>query len=340
MIGEVLIAVILFQAPVSQNCPPMTDPAQILDSRNERVITGKVLLPSNRTFEGIQVVVLLQTPTGVPIQTTSTDMQGNFTFRCVGQGAYEFVIKADGYKEVHQQVGGTIRLQEQDRISVTPDSELAADFVDAGEQARKYPKRAVEDYDKALDEIKKGNPDKAAKLLFSLLKIAPDFYDAHNTLGTVYQKLRLYNDSEAQYQTARQLNPRAVEPLINLGSLFIEEADLPMKNSGDSVILLGNARTRLEESLKLKPSSLGYYFLGMAYYKTGSYDEAEPSLQRALEMTPHPPGVHLMLANVYMKLQKWPNALEHLDAYLLENPRAADRSEIQNTRTKVIQLLK
>jgi tetratricopeptide (TPR) repeat protein len=152
--------------------------------------------------------------------------------------------------------------------------------------------------------------------------------------------MHLYTDSEAQYQAARQLNPRAVVPLINLGSLFIAGADVLMKSREDPMTLLRNARTVLEESLKLKPSSLGYYFLGMAYYKSGSYDEAEPNLKHALEMTPYPPAVRLMLANVYMKLQEWPNALEHLDAYLLENPRAADRSAIQDTRTKVIQRLK
>jgi hypothetical protein len=47
-----------------------------------------------------------------------------------------------------------------------------------------------------------------------------------------------------------------------------------------------------------------------------------------------------MLANLYMKQQKWHDALENLDAYLVENPKAADRAQIQDTRSKVAQRIK
>jgi outer membrane protein assembly factor BamD (BamD/ComL family) len=43
----------------------------------------------------------------------------------------------------------------------------------------------------------------------------------------------------------------------------------------------------------------------------------------------------LMLANVYMKQQKWEGALEQLDAYLTENPKASDHAQIEETRFQV-----
>jgi len=43
----------------------------------------------------------------------------------------------------------------------------------------------------------------------------------------------------------------------------------------------------------------------------------------------------LMLANLYIKQQKWQSALEHLDAYLVENPKASDHSQIEETRYQV-----
>jgi hypothetical protein len=42
-----------------------------------------------------------------------------------------------------------------------------------------------------------------------------------------------------------------------------------------------------------------------------------------------------MLANVYMKQRQWPSALEHLDVYLTDNPNATDRTQVEDTRTKV-----
>lgn len=54
-------------------------------------------------------------------------------------------------------------------------------------------------------------------------------------------------------------------------------------------------------------------------------------------MDGHLPGTRLMLANLYMKEQKWQTAMEQFDAYLIENPRAADRAQIEETRSKVAQ---
>ena len=44
---------------------------------------------------------------------------------------------------------------------------------------------------------------------------------------------------------------------------------------------------------------------------------------------------HLMLANVYMKQQDWNKAVQQFDAYLKDNPNAADRDQIKDTRAKI-----
>ena len=146
--------------------------------------------------------------------------------------------------------------------------------------------------------------------------------------------------TEEQYQRAHQLSPRTPEPLINLGSLYIAEADERGIHRDDALALLSKARDLLEESLQLKPASTGYYFLGLAYFKSDFNEEAETNLKHALKMPTYPPAVRLILANLYIRLQKWPEALEQLDGYLLENPRSVDRTEVQNTRSKVIQRLR
>ena len=46
-------------------------------------------------------------------------------------------------------------------------------------------------------------------------------------------------------------------------------------------------------------------------------------------------AAELVLANVYMKQQKWMQALDYLDLYLKENPAAADRDQVLQTRAKV-----
>jgi len=50
-----------------------------------------------------------------------------------------------------------------------------------------------------------------------------------------------------------------------------------------------------------------------------------------------PPG--WQLANVYIRQQKWKEALDQFDKYLAENPKASDRAQVEAVRTKVIQQL-
>jgi len=92
----------------------------------------------------------------------------------------------------------------------------------------------------------------------------------------------------------------------------------------------------LNQAIKVQPDSAkAYYFLGTTYYTGGQLQKAEEHLMHALQLEKGMGTAELVLANVYMKQQKWEKALEYLDLYLKENPRAADRDQIQQTRAKV-----
>ena len=320
------------------------------NNQGNGVIRGQILIPSARASE--RILIIVQRADGPIVARIFSDSLGNYEVRNLVSGSYDVLVNVEGYEEVRLEVGvGTgpfssvtanIPLREKEKlIAIKPDGGAADDIVDITELGRKYPRKAVQDYEKALEEIRKTNSAKAAELLVSVVKLAPDFYSAHNTLGTLYQKTNRYSEAEAEYRRARELNPRAADPLVNLGSLFIDEANARASEGEEAVgKILDKALDILEESLKLKRSAMAYYFLGTAYYKSKFYEESEANLKRALEMDPHMPSTRLMLANLYMKQQKWPTALEHLDAYLTENPKALDRAQIQDTRGKVAQRIK
>jgi Tfp pilus assembly protein PilF len=260
------------------------------------------------------------------------------------------VVNVEGYEEVRQTVGiGTglfgsqtvnIPLREKTELIRTPadGGSEASSVIDVSELGRNHPRRAVQDYEKALEELRKGNTDKALELLTGVLKLAPDFYAAHNTLGTIYQKANRYREAETEYRRARELNARSADPLTNLGGLFIQEADARIKEGEDVTgKILDNALDTLEEAIKIKRSAMAYHLLGTAYYKSAFYEEAEANLKLALEFPTPVPTTRLMLANLYIRQKKWANALLHLDAYLAENPKAPERGQIQETRAKVVE---
>ena len=47
----------------------------------------------------------------------------------------------------------------------------------------------------------------------------------------------------------------------------------------------------------------------------------------------------LVLINLYIRWEKWQNAIDQVDIYLAENPRAPNREELATTRSKVLERL-
>jgi tetratricopeptide (TPR) repeat protein len=99
---------------------------------------------------------------------------------------------------------------------------------------------------------------------------------------------------------------------------------------------LNDARDILRRALGINRSAMGYYLLGTVYYRSGTLPEAAESLQLALQLEPRMPAARLQLGNVYIRAQLWDLAIAQFDAYLSENPGAADRSAIQEARARVI----
>jgi tetratricopeptide (TPR) repeat protein len=333
MLGKILLALILVQGA---------------GNAANGVIRGQIIVPTAHASD--RILVLLQKSDGPQVGRIYSDTLGNYEFRGLTAGTYILIVNVEGYEDVRQEIGVAgngvygvqivnIPLREKEKlITFKPDGGAANDIVDLSELGRNYPKKAMQDYGKAVEEMHKGNNVKAMELLKGVVLAAPDFYSAHNALGTLYRKESRFREAETEYRKAHDLNARVADPLVNLGSMFIEEA-AARSDEGKNVVgkILDDALDVLEESLKIKRSASAYYFLGTAYYRSSFYEEAEENLKRALDLDGHQAATRLMLANVYMKQQKWASALEHLDAYLRENPKAADREQIEGTRSRVAQ---
>ena len=310
-------------------------------------IRGKIIISSAREGD-MRIEVRLEKATLQLINTTFTDSAGNFEFRGLQAGTYYVSVNLEGYEAVRQSVEiynqiGTANLSiflkkaAPFRDKATGLDAADPDIVDVSQMKEALPKKAVQDYEKALEEKKKGQTDKAAKLLEEAVQLAPNFYHAHNNLGLLYQAAKRYRDAEREYQRARDLNRKNVQPLTNLGVLYIEESD-ERKSEGEEVVgkLLDQALDTLELAIKVDPRSvIAYYYLGSANYKSSFFPEAEAALTRALDMSSNPGPVRLMLVNVYMKERKWQAVLQNLDAYLQENPKANDRAAIEEMRAKI-----
>jgi tetratricopeptide (TPR) repeat protein len=321
-------------------------------SRNGQYdIRGKLIFANSKQPEDRIEVVLERNMQR--INSVFTDGFGNFEFRSVQPGDYYIVVKLADYEDINQSVS-VYAMQQSTTVSIAMNPLFTVvrkrtpgfagddpDVVDVSTMLKSYPKRAVQEYEKGLEENKKGATDKAISHFEEAIRIAPDFYHALNNLGVDYVKVAKYDDAEAAYQRAREVNPKAQQPALNMGILYITEADLHRSEGrelyGD---YLDKAMDCLDVAIRLNPrSAAAHYFLGTAYYKSEFYEEAEASLNRAWDLDPTFYKTRIMLVNVYTRQLRLKEALQQIDAFLRENPKAEERPSMESLRQKIVRSL-
>jgi tetratricopeptide (TPR) repeat protein len=308
-------------------------------------ISGRIIVPVANFQE--QFEVLLVQNLAQPVQATVADSQGRYRFSGLPRGTYYIHVKIDGFQEVRQRVDlnsetimNIILDFEEERI-VKPPTDFSGEnveVVDISDLSKTYPSAVIEKLKAANKEFESGNYVKALPLLEEIVREVPELYQAHRLLGVTYQKQSRYRDAESEYRTASELRPASAAPLINLGSLYVQEAEAS-SGQGSAVVrgILNEALASLNQALKLKPdASFGYYLLGVTYYRSAFYEDAEDNLKRSLELAPDLLDARLALANVYIKMQEWPNVITQLDAYLASNPKPEMRALVLTMRSKVV----
>jgi tetratricopeptide (TPR) repeat protein len=227
----------------------------------------------------------------------------------------------------------------EERIVRPPEDFSGEDFevVDLSELERTYPSKILDEVKAADREIRERNFEKALPRLEAVVQDAPDLYFAHRLLGTVYQKLGRPRDAESEYKTASDLRPASAAPYVSLGSLYLQEAEAsPHQGSAAVRTILNEALGSLNAAIRLKPdAAFAYYLRGVTYYRSAFYEDAEENLKAALDLSSALTPARLALANVYIKMQEWPNAIAQLDAYLAADPDSASRTEVERIRATV-----
>ncbi len=272
-----------------------------------------------------------------------------FKFNGLTGGAYYLAADVPGFQKLRQRIDvngvpdvvAAIFLEPEPQTVVEKPLDLwgeETDVIDVADMAQ-YPDKLLDQFRLANEELQGKNFERARKLLEPVVREARDFYEAHKALGLSYQKLQRYRDAEVEYRTARDLRPDSAAPLTSLGSLYVQEADI----APDPVAtrrILNDALENLLQAIQLNPGfAFAHYLLGVTYYKAGLYEDAESSLLHSFEMEPRLSDARLALANVYIRMQEWPNAFEQLKAYVSENPDGPGLDQARQTESRIEEIL-
>jgi Tfp pilus assembly protein PilF len=301
------LAVLLFAAPVS---------AQELGN-----IIGQIrLVDGNFPPERIMVSVHGR---GAIINSLYCDGEGRFGFYGLVPNPYYLVIESEKYQPFRQQVILNPNVQQTMNIHVvlTPVSrneteKIVSPFsggnphlVSPSGFDKRFPPAAIKAFEAGVKAEKKGKVDEAIRHYEAAIRLAPDFYPAHNNLGVKYLSRGKLDAAKNEFTEVIRLIPTDPQAYFNLGN----------------VLLIGKrfeeALETIRNGLKRQPNSaFGNFLLGSVAARAGSLAEAEQTLLLARELDPRMPEILLELANVYLLTGRKKDAIRELGNFVREFP--------------------
>ncbi len=155
----------------------------------------------------------------------------------------------------------------------------------------------------------------ANEMAAAALSIDPQNSELHNLAGICETKLGRESQAEMHWQQAIAINPKAVQPLFNLGLLYA--------NSGRAE----KAEEFFRKAIELDPTNSGALFnLGLLLLKKAPY-ESEQYLLDSARITPQNAAAYANLALICEKQRRWDEAEYY---YRLAISHAADSVDIRS----------
>lgn len=121
----------------------------------------------------------------------------------------------------------------------------------------------TEPYKQAMEWMKQGQFALAVDAWRKVVEAAPESARVRNNLGFALVKTGRYNEAIEQFSEAARLNPKSVDGLQNLASVYGL-----MERHAEAI-------STLQKAIAIKPSRAFYLFLADEYEKSGQADEAE-----------------------------------------------------------------
>ena len=273
-------------------------------------------------FTPLPVLVTLEFR-GSPIQSAYADGQGRFGFSNLSANQYYVSINDESYKpeSIRVDVDPANAPSNFVQVFLTPKEKKKADtapgrvpgsnpyLVDPAEYYRQFPKKTLKEFEKGVDADHQGKSDEAITHYEKALTYSPEFYPAHNNLGTAYLSRQKFDEARQQFEAALKSNQNDAQAYFNLGNVLI----LTQRYQ--------EAESKIVEGLQRRPdSAFGHFLQGSLYSHTGRPEQAEKSLMAALQLDPTMSQAHLQLVNLYLQQKREPDAIKELEDYLKAFP--------------------
>jgi len=292
-------------------------------------VIGKVLQSDGKPFTGAVAVVFLESAFSPFAMRSFADRSGQFKFKNVSPGTYNLVIHVPRRAELRKTIEvGPSLADSKNKITLAFQLEPGSISEDAhliSTAQLSLPAEAKKQYWKAQDRLEKRDVEGAIAELKKAVRIAPQFVEAWNFLGTIAYTSRRYRDAETYFRQALEQDADAYSPLVNLGGALL------------SLGRFDEALPLNQRAVSMRPDDpLAHSQLGQNYYFLGRYDDAEPPLRRAKALDPgHFTFPQIVLAAIYERRNDMPSVIRELEDFLQRHP-DSDRADPMRIKLKQI----
>jgi tetratricopeptide (TPR) repeat protein len=207
----------------------------------------------------------------------------------------------------------------------------------------------------AMRLLDQGKASEALQYAQRDVKVAPQLWLSHLTLGLVLVRLGQLPEAIAQYQQALQMNPDSAGAHVSLGVAMMTlgkrqqavehyEQALRIKpdfaeahyNLGNVFLREGKASDAIpyyEEALRIKPDyAEAHHNLGLALAQTGKIEEAIAHYEQALRISPDYAEAHCALGMALEQAGRVREAIGHYEHALRVKP---DLKQAQNALARL-----
>jgi len=209
----------------------------------------------------------------------------------------------------------------------------------------KAPRDARRAYEKGLEAESNRRLADARQYFEKAVEIYPKYANAWFQLGAVLQNLAQKESARTAYTHATTIDSKFLPPYLSLASMAYEAEDwTQVLNLTNHVLDLDplNYANVTGYILDLDPLDYAeaYFYNSAANYKLNKLEDAEKSGLKAerLDVRPHFPQLHLLLAEIFARKNDYPAAISETKIYLELVPNAKDADQVRERLAKLEKL--
>ena len=295
-------------------------------------VEGTVYGPDGKAMAN--VVMTLQNHSGAQVDQDITKSDGRYRFTGVVAGTYYISVKP-AEAGVQQQLlkielinsGVNVTNFSKEHFDFTlkrPPSEKAN--IVGTIFAQQVPPDAQKEFESAVESISKGDKSAAISKLKQAIALFPTYFLALQQLGFLYIETEKDQQAIEPLKKAIAVNPKGAQSHQGLGIAYV------------NLDRLSEAVNELKAALALDSRLFNaHLYLGMALITMGKLDDAEKSLKDAYAIggPAQARAAHLYLASIYDKRKEYQKAINELEQYLRENPKAPNVERIREAISKL-----